>query len=226
MKFKFCGDADAPDWLLAEMFTISKLSSVRVRLLCAQLVHARATTPKMHEPFGTNERDDTDADASMPSSSRGSGKTIDYAKLRKLIDDSIGAGDVEAVVAALDYTIANATRHDVDEKTLGRELEQLGLPKEHAEAVCKPYGKEREALREAAMRSTVRVNGLRDLRWGVTFASDADESRNNASEGRLAIRLTLDTIDEGRVDVNVSEEKFRVLLSELKAVKALMDEDA
>ena len=36
MKFKFCGDADAPDWLLAEMFTISKLSSVRVRLLCAR----------------------------------------------------------------------------------------------------------------------------------------------------------------------------------------------
>ena len=223
MKFKFCGDADAPDWLLAEMFTISKLSSVRVRLLCAQLVHARATTPMMHEPFGT--RDDTDADASTPSSSRGSGKMIDYAKLRKLIDDSIGAGDVEAVVAALDYTIANATRHGVDEQTLGRELEQLGLPKEHAEAVCKPYGKEREGLREAAMRSTVRVNGLRDLRWGVTFASDADESRNNASEGRIAIRLTLDTTDEGCMDVDVSEEKFRVLLSELKAVKALMDED-
>ena len=178
----------------------------------------------MHEPFGT--RDDTDADASTPSSSRGSGETIDYAKLRKLIDDSIGAGDVEAVVAALDYTIANATRHGVDEKTLGRELEQLGLPKEHAEAVCKPYGKEREGLREAAMRSTVRVNGLRDLRWGVTFASDADESGNNASEGRIAIRLTLDTTDEGCMDVDVSEEKFRVLLSELKAVKALMDEDA
>ena len=156
------------------MFTISKLSSVRVRLLCAQLVHARATTPMMHEPFGT--RDDTDADASTPSSSRGSGKMIDYAKLRKLIDDSIGAGDVEAVVAALDYTIANATENrGVGEQTLGRELEQLGLPKEHAEAVCKPYGKEREGLREAAMRSTVRVNGLRDLRWGVAFAA-ADES--------------------------------------------------
>jgi len=28
------------------------------------------------------------------------------------------------------------------------------------------------------------------------------------------------------MDVDVSEEKFRVLLSELKAVKALMDEDA
>ena len=60
----------------------------------------------------------------------------------------------------------------------------------------------------------------------MTFASDADESRNNASEGRIAIRLTLDTTDEGCMDVDVSEEKFRVLLSELKAVKALMDEDA
>ena len=28
MKFRFCGDLDAPDWLLAEISTISKLASV------------------------------------------------------------------------------------------------------------------------------------------------------------------------------------------------------
>ena len=31
---------------------------------------------------------------------------------------------------------------------LAKELEQLGVPKEHCDAVCKPYGKDKEALRE------------------------------------------------------------------------------
>jgi hypothetical protein len=39
------------------------------------------------------------------------------------------------------------------------------------------------------------------------------------------VRLTLDTVDDGRLDMEMSEEKFRVLLSELKAVRALMDDD-
>jgi hypothetical protein len=38
MKFKFCGDADAPDWVLGEMATLSKISSVRVKLLLGQIV--------------------------------------------------------------------------------------------------------------------------------------------------------------------------------------------
>jgi len=38
--------------------------------------------------------------------------------------------------------------------------------------------------------------------------------------------LTVETERGGRVAFEASEEKFRVLLGELKTVKALMDEDA
>jgi hypothetical protein len=38
MRFRFCGDADAPDWFLAETFVLSKLSSVRMLLLCRQVL--------------------------------------------------------------------------------------------------------------------------------------------------------------------------------------------
>jgi len=54
----------------------------------------------------------------------------------------------------------------------------------------------------------------------VTFASDADD------EGALAVRLQLNTTAHGCLDVDVSEEKFRVLLGELKTVKALMDAES
>ena len=215
MKFKFCGDRDAPDWLLAEMFTISKLSSVRVRVLCGALVErvrARALS-------GDSTTTST-ARAAKDDDGGGGGDGVDYATFRKLVDGTITAGDVEAVIAGLEYTIESAARYDVDERALGRELEQLGLPKEHADAVCKPYGKSREALREALVRGTMRVNALKDMSWGVTFASDVDD------EGSLAVRLKLDTTAHGCVNVDVSEEKFRVLLGELKAVKALMDAES
>ena len=210
MKFKFCGDRDAPDWLLAEMFTISKLSSVRVKLLCGALVErVRARASSSVSTMTTTTTTSAEDDAG-----------VDYAKFRKLVDGAVTAGDVEAVIAALEYTIESAARYDVDERALGRELEQLGLPKEHADAVCKPYGKSREALREALLRGTMRVNALKDMSWGVTFASDAD------NEGALAVRLQLNTTAHGCLDVDVSEEKFRVLLGELKTVKALMDAES
>ena len=34
MRFKFCGDLDCPDWVLAEMAVMSKLSVVKFKLLC------------------------------------------------------------------------------------------------------------------------------------------------------------------------------------------------
>eukprot|EP00744_Colponema_vietnamica_P003134 GILI01004844.1.p1 GENE.GILI01004844.1~~GILI01004844.1.p1 ORF type:complete len:183 (-),score=22.89 GILI01004844.1:33-581(-) len=38
MRFKFCGDQDAPDWILAEISVLSKISSIRMKLLCLQVL--------------------------------------------------------------------------------------------------------------------------------------------------------------------------------------------
>uniref|UniRef100_A0A2K5QJ70 COMM domain containing 4 n=1 Tax=Cebus imitator TaxID=2715852 RepID=A0A2K5QJ70_CEBIM len=36
--FRFCGDLDCPDWVLAEISTLAKMSSVKLRLLCSQVL--------------------------------------------------------------------------------------------------------------------------------------------------------------------------------------------
>jgi hypothetical protein len=221
MKFKFCGDADAPDWVLAEMFTISKLSSVRVRSLSLQIIQALVASGDNVTTY--------DAGGAEPTTSSHASSSLDYDKLRKLIDVNVSFADadVEAVVAALEYVVRNATRYDVDGKTLTRELEQLGLPKEHADAVCKPYEKEKEGLRRSMGRRTLRTDALKDLRWGVAFTSDeSSEEGRLVNEAGLRVMLTVETERGGRVAFEASEEKFRVLLGELKTVKALMDEDA
>jgi hypothetical protein len=38
MKFRFCGDLDAPEWILSEVSVLSKMSSVRMMLVCRHIV--------------------------------------------------------------------------------------------------------------------------------------------------------------------------------------------
>ena len=37
MKFKFCGNIDCPDWLITEIIFLTKISSVKLRILCNQI---------------------------------------------------------------------------------------------------------------------------------------------------------------------------------------------
>jgi hypothetical protein len=61
----------------------------------------------------------------------------------------------------------------------------------------------------------------------VAFTSDeSSEEGRLVNEAGLRVMLTVETERGGRVAFEASEEKFRVLLGELKTVKALMDEDA
>ena len=37
MRFKFCGGLDCPDWLLAEIATMAKISALKVRQLAQEV---------------------------------------------------------------------------------------------------------------------------------------------------------------------------------------------
>jgi hypothetical protein len=38
MKFLICGNLDAPDWILKEIEVLSKMSAIKFKLLCAEIV--------------------------------------------------------------------------------------------------------------------------------------------------------------------------------------------
>ncbi|KAI4825584.1 hypothetical protein KUCAC02_021264 [Chaenocephalus aceratus] len=100
-RFRFCGDLDCPDWVLAEISTLAKLSSVKMKLLCAQVLKDLL------------------------------GEGIDYDKVTKLTADAkFESGDVKATVAVLSFIFSSAAKHDVDSESLSSELQQLGLPKD------------------------------------------------------------------------------------------------
>jgi len=119
MKFKFCGDADAPDWVLGEMATISKISSVRVKLLLGQIVKGQLSGNVDYEKLAKVRM--------LHERGRRSTPDVNYSSNPPfLCDAQVGTSsnlevvDVEASIAALHYILTNAAKFDLVEPALVR----------------------------------------------------------------------------------------------------------
>lgn len=158
------------------MSTISKLSSVRVKLLVGQVVRRLV-------------------DGEM-----------DYAKIARLAEGGVAEGDVRAAVAALHLIVTGGAKHDVEETILAKELEQLGLPKEHSDAVCRPYGKDKERLRAALVGAVVRVDNLVSSRWELCVTGpEMETTQERGSDGESRVNVGESRVNVGESRVNVGE---------------------
>ena len=200
------------------MSTISKLSSVRVKLLVGQVVRRLV-------------------DGEM-----------DYAKIARLAEGGVAEGDVRAAVAALHLIVTGGAKHDVEETILAKELEQLGLPKEHSDAVCRPYGKDKERLRAALVDAVVRVDNLVSSRWELCVTGPEmettretkerdGESRVNVGERAgarveadenlagvaVSVALEWELARRGAVEFVADETRIASLLHQLRAARDALD---
>ncbi|XP_023666927.1 COMM domain-containing protein 4 [Paramormyrops kingsleyae] len=196
MRFRFCGDLDCPDWVLAEISTLAKISSVKMKLLCVQVLKDLL------------------------------GEGIDYDKVAKLTSDAkFETGDIKASVAVLNFILFSAAKNDVDSESLSSELQQLGLPKEHATGLCKSYEDNHSALQDRLRESSLRLSRLEDVSWRVDYTLSSSELKD-VREPVVQLRLRAQGIDPGSTQstvFSVSADKFRVLLMELKQAQALMN---
>jgi len=160
MRFQFAGGADVPDWLLSQTFVVAKVSAVKIKLL-AKLVLAQAR-----------------------------GQPADESKLAKLLGDKLEKDEQKGVVAALHFILTSSARYDVAEDALALELQQLGLPKEHTEALVAALHDGRAPLQEHFADASLRLARLESLRWRV----HADPS--DAAAGAHAVELRLGVRDQ------------------------------
>lgn len=195
MRFRFCGDLDCPDWVLAEISTLSKITSVKMRLLCAQVIKDLL------------------------------GEGIDYAKVEKLTSDAkYELADVKASIAALSFILSSAAKYSVDSDSLSNELQQLGLPKEHSTALCKTYGENLTKLQSSFLRSSLKLKQLTGLEWRVDFVLGCSELVE-MTEPEVQLRFNeVDTSSDSSrpVSFSMTSQKFSVLLGELKQAQRLM----
>ena len=85
MKFKFNSNADLPEWVLAEVSTLSRVSCVRLKLI------TRAVITEM------------------------SGGVLDVEKIAKLVPPTgISWSDIKAMLAAISFILTGAVRNAVD----------------------------------------------------------------------------------------------------------------
>ncbi|CAK9871451.1 unnamed protein product [Sphagnum jensenii] len=193
MKFHVCGGLDAPDWILANIVTLSTLPAAKVKLMVEQILQRILEGE------------------------------FNYDNVMKLTDDStLGESDVKACIAVLHFFIASSAKFDVEESTLARELQQLGLPKEQSDAVARPYWENKEALQSKFLQQSPQLPAILVGAW----QAEIGESK------KVIMRLTTSNKDSEKVKeggnkdllVTLTAEKFQTLLHELKTARALMDE--
>ncbi|XP_055274100.1 COMM domain-containing protein 4 [Moschus berezovskii] len=195
MRFRFCGDLDCPDWVLAEISTLAKISSVKLRLLCAQVLKDLL------------------------------GEGIDYEKILKLTADArFESGDVKATVAVLSFILSSAAKHSVDGESLSSELQQLGLPREHAASLCRCYEEKQSSLQARLRARSLRVNRLVGVGWRVDYTLSSSLLRT-VEEPLVHLRLEVAAAPGAPAEpvaMSLSADKFQVLLADLKQAQTLM----
>lgn len=203
MKFRFCGDADCPDWVLSEINVLSKMSSVRMMLICRQI---------RNQLLGTG---------------------INYEKLNKLTTGkrlNFEPSEIKAMIAALHFILRNSAKYDVDGvEVLPMELEQLGLPADVARAICKTYVKCKSDLRARLLTQTLHMPRVVEADWRVDYVLASSSLKNVATPTvRMNLQLSkagqnsLSKNKDSEVSFEMSSDKFAVLYADLKAARAAM----
>mmetsp|Transcript_6325 Transcript_6325/g.19974 ORF Transcript_6325/g.19974 Transcript_6325/m.19974 type:complete len:186 (-) Transcript_6325:10-567(-) len=179
MKFRLAGGLEVPTWVLHAIQPMSEISSVRLKLVAKGVLEEL-----LHG-------------------------SLDMERALRFTTPKDAAADVaktETIVAGVRYFVASAVKYAVDDDTIRVEMEQLGLPRENASAILRPYRDRKGALRAKFAADTFAVAATRP----VAVARDADGA---------GVSLRLAAPD---MDVGMSVDKFEVLLYELEQVQGVI----
>ncbi|XP_030571100.1 COMM domain-containing protein 4 isoform X3 [Drosophila novamexicana] len=188
-KFRFCGDGDCPDWVLAEIIsTLSNLSVDNLEQL-AQIVAKRI-----------------------------SGEQFEEAIVRSLT--SCVTNDGKTAVACVHYMLTNAARYSCSETIFGEEIQQLGLPKDHAAAMCRVLQAHATVIRQKLIDKAFRINELQSIR---NVTSPGETPPNCAT---LELKISQELVDGLPKDtthiVNIECAQLGALLDEMKLARDIM----
>ncbi|XP_053670869.1 COMM domain-containing protein 4, partial [Anopheles nili] len=131
-KFRFCGDGDCPDWVLAEIHSnLAQLNTNQLNEL-GQYTAKLIIGAEIHET-SINEI---------------------YSITKGSIDAPKGG------IACLRFLLTSASRYNTDCEIFGTELQQLGLPKEHTAIMCKLLDSYLQKIRVILKEKSLGINQL------------------------------------------------------------------
>jgi len=159
MKFKFCGNIDCPEWLISEITLLTKISTIKLRIISNNLVNCILSN----------------------------GKNLPDLK-KALLEMKLNQEDSTIVISVLEFIFKNSAKFDTEDIILNQELQQLGLPQENADSVSKVYKTHKENLKNKLRDQIFTFSKIKDVEYKIAYVlSDSftdfrvDESRVGTS---------------------------------------------
>ena len=110
MKFAFCGNLDCPEWVLSEVAILNRMSAIKLKLILGQMVKKL------------------------------SGQAFDQDRLNKLCrDQNFDQVETRVVLALIEFLLTQPVRHVVSDKAFSKDLLQMGVAIENANALVKVF---------------------------------------------------------------------------------------
>jgi len=192
MKFRFCGDQDCPDWFLTQMGTLSRLSSAKAKLLAQHV--ARHLT----------------------------GQEMQVEKTNALLADlKLRASDAQSLLVSIQFILSSASRFSTSEEHLRAELQQIGLPKEHAAALAKVHQDSTHSIRQKLLNDSASPNSVEDVNLRLV----EDESCRDDPSVEIDFKLKGTVISGARtLSLSAQPAKLQTLLYELEKIQNLISQ--
>ncbi|XP_049849292.1 COMM domain-containing protein 4-like [Schistocerca gregaria] len=137
--------------------------------------------------------------------------------------------NIGPIVTCLHFILRNAVKHSVSEKELEQDLIHIGFPREHAEELSGAYATNKTKLCLKQSESSLRLNTLEAIDWRVDYILGSSSLQDlNSPSVQLQFHIKKNTGSSSETTdssvLELSADKFRVLLSELKTARTLMED--
>ena len=148
MKFKFCGNIDCPDWLITEIIFLTKISSVKLRILCNQICTFIIT------------------------------KCKNFEAIKKILEEmNFTEQEAKTIISVLDFILKHSAKFDVEDLVLNQELLQLGLSQENADSISKVFKNQKKKLRDFLKNDIFGFNTITSIDYKMSYVL-CDQSSN------------------------------------------------
>lgn len=140
MKFKFCGNIDCPEWIITEITFLTKISTIKLRIICNNLINSLLNDYKNLKDVkkSLEEMNFTDEEATI-------------------------------IISVIEFIIKNSAKFDVEDMILNQELQQLGLPQENADSISKVFKNQKENLRKKLKTDIFEFNKIESVDYKINY---------------------------------------------------------
>jgi len=153
MKFAFCGNLDCPEWVLSEVAILNRMSAVKLKLILGQV------------------------------SKKLSGQAFDQERLSKLCrDQNLDQEETKVLLALIEFLLTQAVRFAVQDKIFSKDMLQMGVAIENANALVKVFTEQHEGMARQLKLNSLRVSQIVDMHYSVNYllATSASGTHNSA----------------------------------------------